>query len=157
MKVVQTPKTKGMFRKDARYREEVIEDRIKKYFYGCSKWSKTHKFFPHIFTIRFDQIKIYKAELISVPVSCLPIGMEDNAQKVKLDPIELTADLNRHLLAVSHATSPQKAISSNLMGFICVTFVDMKKEQLKVLSPLPAPLPPGKIILYSNVQYVDAD
>ncbi|XP_074601825.1 protein CLP1 homolog [Brevipalpus obovatus] len=157
VKVVQTPKTKGMFRKDARYREELIEDRIKKYFYGCPKWLKTTKYFPQIHTIKFEDIKIYKAELISIPASCLPIGMEDNAQKVKLDPIELTPDLNRHLLAISHATSPQKAISSNLMGFVCVTSVEMAKDQLRVLSHFPPPLPQGKIIIYSNVQYVEAD
>lgn len=157
VKVIPAPKSNGVVRRSLADREEMREDRICRYFYGRSKWSNIRKFFPHIFTIPFNNLKIYKPGTLSLPASCLPIGMEQNTEQVKFVPMTPTIALQRHILAVSWATNNADALAFNVMGFICVTQVDLNKQLIKILSPQPAPLPVDKILLYSELQYADTD
>lgn len=122
----------------------------------------------------------------ALPQECLPIGMtaEDMSMKVcgmllceyyricttsQVVPVDMTPEaLNNHLLAVSQAKAQDRAIDTNVAGFVAVTAVnseaffvevyrlqvDTNRKMLTLLSPQPAPLA-SNLLLYSDVVWFD--
>ncbi|XP_015792937.1 polyribonucleotide 5'-hydroxyl-kinase Clp1 [Tetranychus urticae] len=157
VKIIDTPKSSGVVRRNAAYRDEMREERIRRYFYGSYKSCGPPKFSPYAFNIPFSQLKIYKVSSISTPASCLPIGMSPRDDQTKLVNITPDPSLNRHILSVSFASDSSEGVKSNLMGFVCVTHVDTKRNFVRVLCPQPGPIPSGSILLYSDIQFQDSD
>lgn len=131
---------------------------IRTYFYGTS----SKPLYPYSFDIPFTHFHAYKIGSPNLPDSCLPLGMksEDNSTKLTPCPISSFNNFQHNIFAISCATTEddiQKAVSTNIFGFIAVTKVDTERKILTVLSPQPRPLPKNSILLLSEVQFVDLE
>lgn len=125
------------------------------YFYGTA----SKPLYPYLFDIPFAQFNAYKVGSPNLPDSCLPLGMKPEDNSTKLTSVQPSSLLN-NILAISCATTEddiQKAITTNIYGFIAVTKVDTERQMVTVLSPQPRPLPKNSILLLSDVQFVDLE
>lgn len=69
--------------------------------------------------------------------------------------MEPSGDLVHHLVSLSmSSTIEQSVLTTNVIGFIVITAVDMEREKLTVLSPQPYPLP-SKVLILSEVTFID--
>jgi polyribonucleotide 5'-hydroxyl-kinase len=80
IKVMSLPKSGGVVSKSQDMRSHKKDLRIHEYFYGTPQ----KQLFPHSFEVRFDEVKIFKIGMPSLPDDLLPMGMksEDNYTKV---------------------------------------------------------------------------
>jgi polyribonucleotide 5'-hydroxyl-kinase len=88
----------------------------------------------------------------------MPVGMKTDETRTKLVSVTPTASaLLHHLLAISFASSPtdEEPVKKNVVGYVCVTEVDMEKGRMTVLSPQPGPLP-KLVLLLSDIQFMDS-
>lgn len=137
VRTVLLPKSGGVVERSKDFRRECRDDRIREYFYGFRGC-----FYPHAFDVKFSDVKIYKVGAPTIPDSCLPLGMSQEDNQLKLVPVTPGRDMVHHLLSVSMADSPDDNISeTSVAGFIVVTGVDLERQVFTVLSPAPRPLP----------------
>lgn len=84
-------------------------------------------------------MKIYKVGAPTIPDSCLPLGMSQEDNQLKLVPVTPGRDMVHHLLSVSTAEGTEENLSeTSVAGFIVVTSVDLEHQVFTVLSPAPA-------------------
>lgn len=77
------------------------------------------------------------------------------ADPLRLAPVPVNNELANTLLAVSHAASPDQALSLNVAGFVLVTKVDVSRGTVTFLAPCPGALP-GKYLLAGSFKvYLD--
>ncbi|KAK2562120.1 Protein CLP1-like protein [Acropora cervicornis] len=123
VQIVHLPKSGGVVVRSQETRRSCRDDRVRAYFYG-----KKMNFYPHIFEVRFADIKIFK------------IGGRD---------------LKHCVLALSAAESLEEdLVKTNIIGFVVVNEVDLDRQMMVVLSPAPRPLP-RKFFLLSDVKFMD--
>lgn len=151
VKVVLLPKSGGVVERSQRVRAETRDNRVREYFYGLRS-----PLYPRSFDVRFSDVKIFKIGAPSLPDSCMPMGMKAEDTHTKLVPVTPGLGLLHHVLSISFASSAeQDIIQTNVVGFICVTGVDMERQSITVLSPQPRPLP-RNILVLSEVQFMDS-
>ncbi|XP_066911725.1 protein CLP1 homolog [Clytia hemisphaerica] len=147
---VHLPKSGGVFERSQNQRRSAREDRIREYFYG----NRT-PLYPHVFDVKFSEVKIYSIGAPEVPDSCLPLGMapttDSSMREVAVSP---STNLLHSLCAVSAADAPEDLCRTNVVGFVVITNVDMENEIFTVLSPAPRPLPKEYLIV-SNIKFMD--
>ncbi|EMP27658.1 Polyribonucleotide 5'-hydroxyl-kinase Clp1 [Chelonia mydas] len=137
VRTVLLPKSGGVVERSKDFRRECRDDRIREYFYGFRGC-----FYPHAFDVKFCDVKIYKVGAPTIPDSCLPLGMSQEDNQLKLVPVTPGRDMVHHLLSVSTADGSEENISeTSVAGFIVVTGVDVDRQVFTVLSPAPRPLP----------------
>lgn len=147
---VHLPKSGGVFERSQSQRRTARVDRIREYFYG----SRT-PLYPHVFDVKFSEVKIYSIGAPEVPDSCLPLGMAPTTDSSMREvPVTPSNDLLHSLCAVSAADCPEDLSKKNVVGFIVITNVDMDKQQFTVLSPAPRPLPKEYLVV-SNIKFMD--
>ncbi|XP_017775410.1 PREDICTED: protein CLP1 homolog [Nicrophorus vespilloides] len=152
VKVVFLPKSGGVVERSKGARGEYRDQRIREYFYGTPK----NALYPHSFEVKFSDVKIFKIGAPALPDSCLPLGMKARDHLTKLVLITPNPGLLHHLLSVSFSEKDDDdMILSHCAGFICVTNVDVERQQLTVLSPQPKPLP-NNLLLLSELQFMDS-
>ncbi|KAG2464268.1 CLP1 kinase, partial [Polypterus senegalus] len=150
VRTVLLPKSGGVVERSKDYRRESRDEKIREYFYGFRGG-----FFPHAFDVRFSDVRIYKIGAPTIPDSCLPLGMSQEDNQLKLVPVTPGRDLVHHLLSVSTADSPdENIIETSVAGFIVVTNVDTEHQVFTVLSPAPRPLPKN-ILLIMDIRFMD--
>nr|XP_033777017.1 polyribonucleotide 5'-hydroxyl-kinase Clp1 [Geotrypetes seraphini]XP_033777018.1 polyribonucleotide 5'-hydroxyl-kinase Clp1 [Geotrypetes seraphini] len=150
VRIVLLPKSGGVVERSKDFRRECRDDRIREYFYGFRGC-----FYPHAFDVRFSDVKIYKIGAPTIPDSCLPLGMSQEDNQLKLVPVTPGRDMVHHLLSVSTADSIEENISeTSVAGFIVVTGVDLERQVFTILSPAPRPLPKG-ILLIMDIRFMD--
>ncbi|XP_053923312.1 polyribonucleotide 5'-hydroxyl-kinase Clp1 isoform X2 [Cuculus canorus] len=150
VRTVLLPKSGGVVERSKDFRRECRDDRIREYFYGFRGC-----FYPHAFDVKFSDVKIYKVGAPTIPDSCLPLGMSQEDNQLKLVPVTPGRDMVHHLLSVSTADSPDDPISeSSVAGFIVVTAVDPERQLFTVLSPAPRPLPKS-FLLIMDIRFMD--
>uniref|UniRef100_A0A8C4SH97 Polyribonucleotide 5'-hydroxyl-kinase Clp1 n=1 Tax=Erpetoichthys calabaricus TaxID=27687 RepID=A0A8C4SH97_ERPCA len=150
VRTVLLPKSGGVVERSKDYRRESRDEKIREYFYGFRGG-----FFPHAFDVRFADVRIYKIGAPTIPDSCLPLGMSQEDNQLKLVPVTPGRDLVHHLLSVSTADSPdENIIETSVAGFIVVTNVDTEHQVFTVLSPAPRPLPKN-ILLIMDIRFMD--
>ncbi|VDK84001.1 unnamed protein product, partial [Onchocerca ochengi] len=161
VKILHQPKSGGVENRSKEVRTSSRNAAVHKYFYG----TRAVPLYPHTFELSFDEVQFCKIGCERLPIECLPFGMkiDDHRTKVltsfspsrNVVPLEPTADLVHHLASLSMCTTiDQSILSTNVMGFIVITAVDMEREKLTVLSPQPYPLP-SKILILSEVTFID--
>ncbi|KAL9923495.1 protein CLP1 homolog [Glossina fuscipes] len=151
VRVVLLPKSGGVVERSKDLRVENRDLRIKEYFYG-------HKtpLYPFSFEVKFVDLKLYKIGAPPLPDSCMPLGMKAEDNKTKLVAVTPNLGLTHHILAVSFAEfTEEDVIGTNVLGFVCVTHVDMERQSVMILSPQPRPLP-NTLLLYSELQFMDS-
>jgi len=147
---VHLPKSGGVVERNQEQRRLARDERIREYFYG----GRT-PLYPHVFDVKFDEIKIFKIGAPEVPESCLPLGMESEDSSMKAVPVAPGKHLLHSLCAVSAADSSDDDLTkSNVVGFIVITNVDVETQTFTVLSPAPRPLPKEYIIV-SDIKFMD--
>lgn len=121
--------------KDA-VKDKFRENKIREYFYGSK-----NNINPHVFTVEFNDIKIYKIGAPQIPDNCLPAGVILKNQYNKIVPIAPSekkkrffsfyficvsnfsssgASLIHHVLSVSSSNDPEQLLTKNLLGFVVV-------------------------------------
>lgn len=150
VRTVLLPKSGGVVERSKDFRRECRDERIREYFYGFRGC-----FYPHAFDVKFSDVKIYKVGAPTIPDSCLPLGMSQEDNQLKLVPVTPGRDMVHHLLSVSTADSPDDNISeTSVAGFIVVTGVDLERQVFTVLSPAPRPLPKN-FLLIMDIRFMD--
>lgn len=151
VKVVFLPKSGGVVERSRNLRIESRDQRVREYFYG-----NRLPLYPHSYDVKWSEIKIFKIGAPSLPNSCMPLGMKAEDNKTKLVAVTPTPTLLHHILAISFADSVEDdIIQTNVVGFICVTQVDVDRQTITILSPQPRPLP-NNICLLSDIQFMDS-
>ncbi|XP_072354132.1 polyribonucleotide 5'-hydroxyl-kinase Clp1 [Scyliorhinus torazame] len=150
VKTALLPKSGGVVERSKDFRRESRDEKIREYFYGFRG-----SFYPHAFDVRFSDVRIFKVGAPTIPDSCLPLGMSQEDNQLKLVPVQPGRDLVHHLLSVSTADSPEEnLIETSVAGFIVVTSVDVERQLFTVLSPAPRPLPKS-ILLIMDIRFMD--
>lgn len=150
VQIVHLPKSGGVVVRSQEARREGRDNRVRDYFYGMNS-----SFYPHIFEVKFADIKIFKIGAPAVPDSCLPLGMAPDQNETKLVPVQPGRDLKHCVLALSAAESLEEGlVTTNTVGFVVVNDVDLERQMMVVLSPAPRPLP-RKFFLLSDVKFMD--
>ena len=99
-----------------------------------------------------DNLHIYKVGgAPKAPTSALPIGASAVADPLRITKVTNCSEVLHCLLAVSHADDPEQLLSVNVAGFLYVTDVDIKQNQITYLQPSPGPLP-GKFLMMGSFQ-----
>ncbi|XP_068747119.1 protein CLP1 homolog [Montipora capricornis] len=150
VQIVHLPKSGGVVVRSQETRRTSRDDRVRGYFYG-----KKMNFYPHIFEVKFADIKIFKIGAPAVPDSCLPLGMSPEQNETKLVAVQPGRDLKHCVLALSAAESLEEdLVTTNAIGFVVVNDIDLSRQVMVVLSPAPRPLP-RKFFLLSDVKFMD--
>ncbi|VDN08030.1 unnamed protein product [Thelazia callipaeda] len=151
VKILHQPKSGGVENRSKELRMSNRNSVMHKYFYG----TRASPLYPHTFEVSFDEIQICKIGGERLPIECLPFGMKIEDHRTKVVSVEPCVDLIHHLLSLSMCTVvDQSVLTTNIMGFILVTNVDMEKRMLTVLSPQAHPLP-SKVLILSEVTFID--
>uniref|UniRef100_A0A5F8H9W0 Uncharacterized protein n=1 Tax=Monodelphis domestica TaxID=13616 RepID=A0A5F8H9W0_MONDO len=150
VRTVLLPKSGGVVERSKDFCREYRDERIREYFYGFRGC-----FYPHAFNVKFSDVKIYKVGAPTIPDSCLPLGMSQEDNQLKLIPVTPGRDMVHHLLSVSTAEGTEENISeTSVAGFIVVTSVDLEHQVFTVLSPAPRPLPKN-FLLIMGIRFMD--
>ncbi|XP_006012987.1 polyribonucleotide 5'-hydroxyl-kinase Clp1 [Latimeria chalumnae] len=150
VRTILLPKSGGVVERSKDFRRESRDEKIREYFYGFRG-----SFFPHAFDVKFADVRIYKIGAPTIPDSCLPLGMSQEDNQLKLVPVTPGRDLVHHLLSMSTADSVEEnIIETSVAGFIVVTGVDTERQVFTVLSPAPRPLPKN-ILLIMDIRFMD--
>ncbi|CAG5107545.1 Similar to CLP1: Polyribonucleotide 5'-hydroxyl-kinase Clp1 (Gallus gallus) [Cotesia congregata] len=144
VKVILLPKSSGVVNRGTPYRRITRNLRIDEYYYGTKRTLT-----PHSFDVKWSDVKIFS------------VGPLSNSQEVsknkatKLIPVVPGPNLKKHILSISLA-DPNKddIVQTNIAGFVCITNVDVAKQTMTILSPLPGPLP-NNVLLLSSITYPD--
>lgn len=149
VQVLHLPKSGGVVERTKDIRRQKRDDKVREYFYG----GRT-PLYPHVFDVKFSDVKLFKIGAPSVPDSCLPLGMEPEDNELKLVPVHPNRELLHCICSVSGASIEADAVHSNVAGFVVITNVDLENQVFTILSPAPRPLP-NKILLLSTIKFMD--
>ncbi|GFT80079.1 protein CLP1 homolog [Nephila pilipes] len=139
------PKLRGVVERNKFTRSDRRSYLIQEYFYGSQFSIK-----PYTLTVKFSDIQIFR---ISSPTCNVSFDNISDADKyISILPVTISAELLHYILALSYADTPEVVMTTSVLGFICVTAVDMEKEILTVLSPQPSPLP-KTFLLIGDITY----
>lgn len=151
VKVLHQPKSGGVENRSREMRISARNASVHKYFYG----TRAYPLYPYTFEVAFTDLTICKIGAEPLPLECLPFGMKPEDHRTKVVTVMPSLSLVHHMLSVSPCTSvDQSVLTTNVMGFVVLTAVDMEKKAYSVLSPNPGPLP-SKICLLSEITFVD--
>ncbi|KAG8546654.1 hypothetical protein GDO81_030109 [Engystomops pustulosus] len=146
------PKSGGASERSKECRRESRDQRVREYFYG-----PRGSLYPHAFEVKFSEVKVYKVGAPSIPDSCLPLGMSQEDNQLKLVPVTPGRDMAHHLLSVvpiDGGPADEGLEEKNVAGFIVITGVDTERQTLTVLSPAPRPLPKC-VLLIMDIRFMD--
>ncbi|KAF5839755.1 Pre-mRNA cleavage complex II Clp1, partial [Dunaliella salina] len=135
--VLKLPKSGGVVTREREERRNARDARLKDYFYG-----PRGTLMPSTQQLRADQVLVFRVGGgPRAPNSALPIGAVSATDPLRVSHVAGSAELVQSVMAVSHAPTPEQALSSNVAGFVLVKDVDVARGTITVLSPAPGPLP----------------
>ena len=144
---VKVSKSGGVVTRQPPYRKSARISRVKEYFYGVREDLN-----PISITMKMVNLQIYKVGGgPKAPTSALPIGASAVADPLRITKVNNCSELLHCLLAVSHAGSPEELLAVNVAGFVYVTDIDIKQNQITYLQPCPGRLP-GKYLMMGSFQ-----
>ncbi|GFT80082.1 protein CLP1 homolog [Nephila pilipes] len=148
VKVHFVPKMDGAIERSPEIRSQSREARVKEYFYGPS-----NELQPFTFVVKYSEIQVFR-------VKTRPLGEGgESMNNVSLDnaclvPVPLDYTLLHQVLALSSSDTVEKdLILAHVIGFICVTSINLTESTITVLSPQPPPLP-KKILLIGSTRLI---
>jgi len=150
IKVLKLPKSGGVVTRSAQVRRQIKNNKIREYFYG-----PTGDLCPHSTVVEFKDIIIFRVGGgPAAPASALPIGFAPTVDPVQLTEIQLAPEMTHSIFGVSHATSPEGILESNIAGFLYVQEINFIKSTITFLAPCPGPLP-GKYLIMSTIKWLE--
>lgn len=145
--VLKVTRSEGVVTRSTAFRKSTRTLRCREYFYGPQG-----NLMPHSQTLRFHELKIYKiGGGPRAPTSALPIGAQSVADPLRLSEVRPGRELVQSLVAVSHATTPEELLTTNVAGFLYITAVDVAQTTITYLAPCPGNLP-GKYLLAGTLK-----
>ncbi|KAM4636819.1 polyribonucleotide 5'-hydroxyl-kinase Clp1 [Discoglossus pictus] len=152
VRTILLPKSGGASERSKECRREARDQRVREYFYG-----PRGSLYPHAFEVKFSEVRVYKVGAPSIPDSCLPLGMSQEDNQLKLVPVTPGRDMAHHLLSVvpvDGGGAEEGVEERSVAGFIVITGVDSERQTLTVLSPAPRPLPKS-VLLIMDIRFMD--
>lgn len=144
---VKVSKSAGVVTRERDYRKTSRMSRVREYFYGVR-----NDLSPTSCTVKLDKLQIYKiGGGPKAPTSALPIGATAVANPLRITKVNHCSEVLNCLLGVSFAATPEQLLSVNVAGFLYVTDVDNKQNQITYLQPCPGELP-GKLLIAGSFQ-----
>ena len=135
--VVKVPKSDGVVLRSKEYRSDARRRRVEEYFYGIQR-----DLHPASQTAKIGEFQLYKVGGgPKAPTSALPIGATSVSDPLKISKVSDLRESMFTMVAVSHATSPELLVSTNVAGFIYIQDVDTEKGTVTFLAPRAGPLP----------------
>ncbi|KAF8763501.1 polyribonucleotide 5'-hydroxyl-kinase Clp1-like [Argiope bruennichi] len=133
--VIFIPKMEGDVERNRYEKSEDREACIRKYFYG-----PINQVQPFTFEIKYSDIKVFKVQ--ARPINRYSYALDDIKQDdLELMPVLLSPKLIDQILGLSSADDEHEdIIYMPVIGFICITGVDIARNRIRVLSPQPSPL-----------------
>jgi len=151
VKVVKLAKSGGVVTRDPAYRRKTRMNRIREYFYGPTGGDLS----PHSTIVDFKDVSVYRVGgQITAPQSALPIGASSTQDPTQLTEVTPSIEIAHSILAVSHASSSDKLLESNVAGFLYVQEVNLEKQKITFLSPTPGDLP-GRYLILSSIKWLE--
>lgn len=136
--VVKLVKSGGVVPRDTQYCESARKVQIKRYFYGPPG---AHQIHPHSFSVRFEDVKMYKIGAPPIPAACLPLGQDPKAHETQLVTVKFGPDLLHACLTVStvqpDAPADMAMIEAEALGFVALQNIDFEERTLTILAPAP--------------------
>ncbi|KAH9567043.1 hypothetical protein CY35_03G009100 [Sphagnum magellanicum] len=148
--IVKLHKSGGVVNRNAKYRQRSRIHKTREYFYGLM-----NDLSPHASVSNFSDLQVFRiGGGPQAPRSALPIGAEPTADPTRIVHVSINRDLIHLVLAVSGAKDPEHLLSSNVLGFIYITDVDIPRKKVTFVAPCPGPLP-NKLLLAGSLAWVD--
>src|SRR5690606_4813581 len=148
MHIERLNKSGGVVTRSEQYKRKIRVNSIREYFYG----TPATKLSPHSIVVKFEEVTVIKiGGEMRTPESALPIGATTTVDPCSISEVEITEQLMHSVLALSHATTKETILMTNVCGFIYVSSVDKEKKELTVLTPSPGKLP-GKFLILGSLK-----
>ncbi|EFJ41740.1 hypothetical protein VOLCADRAFT_67961, partial [Volvox carteri f. nagariensis] len=150
--ILKLAKSGGAVKREGDERRGAREQRVREYFYGTSRTPLQ----PATQTIRATDLAVYRIGAgPRAPNTALPLGAVSLADPLRLQNLPPSLEQLQGLLAVSHATTPDQILNSNVAGFVLVKDVDTARGTVTVTAPAAGPLPGRYLILGSLRSSID--
>ncbi|GBM49856.1 Polyribonucleotide 5'-hydroxyl-kinase Clp1 [Araneus ventricosus] len=149
VKMIFIPKLDGVVERSRPVRSQSREARVREYFYG-----PTNQLQPFTFEVKYSDIKVFKVVTRSVREDEQFLA-DVTPNDAKLEHVPLGYNLVDQVLGLSNAdTFKEDLMLMHVIGFICITNVDIARDTITVLSPQPSPLP-KKILLMGDTRLTE--
>ncbi|KAG0252138.1 Cleavage polyadenylation factor subunit clp1 [Actinomortierella ambigua] len=145
--VMKLSKSGGVVERDAAFRRQTQNQKIREYFYGTTK----SELAPFSTMVHFHDVEILRVgEGSLAPTSALPIGEDRKVSETHVVQVDASGDLLLHsVLAVSNANQTKletdkderEVLESSLAGFVYVSEVNEARKRMTVLAPCPGRIP----------------
>lgn len=141
VRVVYVPKQHGVIDRDRNLRIRNRDNRVWEYFYG-----PRGNLNPCTIEVNFSDLHIYT---VRPPQGETNIDAETvTANDINVESVSFGRHLERCILGLSFADkADENLMVTNIIGFVCVTEVDMNRKLVRLLSPQEGPLPSKICIL----------
>ncbi|KAF9971323.1 Cleavage polyadenylation factor subunit clp1 [Actinomortierella ambigua] len=144
--VMKLAKSGGVVERDAVFRRQTQNQKIREYFYGTAK----SELAPFSTMVHFHDVEILRVgEGSLAPTSALPIGEDRKVSETHVVQVEASDLLLHSVLAVSNANhtkletdkDEREVLESSLAGFVYVSEVNEARKRMTVLAPCPGRIP----------------
>ncbi|KAG7385740.1 Cleavage polyadenylation factor subunit clp1 [Phytophthora pseudosyringae] len=166
--IVKLSRSGGVVPLNTKLRSAARISCIREYFYGAHSLSVTiPTLSPCINEFSFDEVSFFAIKDMKVSDVMLPVGqMETQTDRLRIVPVEKTADLGHSLAAVAHPRHGQDAASSSssadlswllgapAAGFVFIKEVRVAEQKLMLLVPSPGPLP-SRNLLVGSIKWME--
>ncbi|KAJ2179429.1 Cleavage polyadenylation factor subunit clp1 [Coemansia sp. RSA 518] len=156
--VLKLVRSGGTVDRSATYRQQLNSRTVRRYFYG----TESERVSSFSTVVNFQEIKILRVgEDAVAPTSTLPLGEDRKLTDTTVLVVEPDESLIHSILAVTDASldsmdvdDAENIVGAQAVGFISVTKVEMDKQRMIVLSPVPGRLP-KQVLLYGNAKWME--
>lgn len=147
---IKLRKSGGVVTRDRDLRRKERQRAVHEYFYGLN-----NEMNPNTTVMNWDVMKLCRVGGgPQAPSTALPIGAERSVDETQCSPTEPTRELVNSICAVSYGSDVEKALSSNVAGFVVVTKVDDEFKRCHLLAPCAGRLP-NVVMMVSELQFTD--
>ncbi|KAL3657324.1 hypothetical protein V7S43_017831 [Phytophthora oleae] len=164
--VVKLSRSGGVVPLSSKLRSAARISCIREYFYGAHSLSVAiPTLSPCINEFSFEDVSFFAIKDMKVSDVMLPVGqVETQSDRLRVVPVEKTADLGHSLAAVAHPRHGQDASSSSTdlswmlgapaAGFVFIKEVRVAEQKLVLLVPSPGPLP-SRNLLVGSIKWME--
>ncbi|KAG1692908.1 hypothetical protein DVH05_024195 [Phytophthora capsici] len=163
MNVVKLARSGGVVPLSNKLRSAARISCIREYFYGAHSLSVAiPTLSPCINEFSFEDVSFFAIKDMKVSDVMLPVGqVETQSDRLRVVPVEKTADLGHSLAAVAHPRNASSSstdlswmLSAPAAGFVFIKEVRVAEQKLVLLVPSPGPLP-SRNLLVGSIKWME--
>eukprot|EP00056_Hartaetosiga_gracilis_P003518 m.64469 g.64469 ORF g.64469 m.64469 type:complete len:437 (+) comp11485_c0_seq17:31-1341(+) len=136
VRTILVKKSSGVVPLDEELKKKLLEQRIRRYFYGFGKEMKLN---PHSISVRDHSLTIYKIGGREIPLDCLPIGAKKADVALQLERVSPNSpDLLHKVLSVVDCKqdATEDAIKNACVrGFVVLEDYDKSRNTFRISCP----------------------